>query len=60
MRAVLGERELLVLLGADLDVVGTERDGLTVDLEIEVPRVVERVPDHGAVDDREELLDPRQ
>ena len=40
--AVLGERELFVLLGADLDVVGLEPHGLAVDVELEVALLVER------------------
>ena len=43
-RAVLREGELLVLLGADLDVVGAEGDDLTVDVEVVVPRRLERLP----------------
>ncbi len=42
VRAVLGEGELFVLLGADLDVVGLELHVLAVDVEVERAVLVER------------------
>ena len=54
--AVLGERELLVLLGADLDVVGLEPHDLAVDVEVEVALLVERALHLGAVDVGEQCL----
>ena len=61
VRAVLREREVLVLLGADLDVAGFEAHRRSPSTSsVNAPVVVERAPHLGAVDLFEQLLDTRR
>ncbi len=60
VRAVLGEREVFVLLGADLDVGGLELHRLAVDVEGVRALFVERGADLAPVDVSEERLHARR